>query len=53
MIVRIREPLSSQQLETRTERWLVINPSTMPPVSAVAGTGCCPQAPVALRLLIH
>ncbi|KGL73529.1 Coiled-coil and C2 domain-containing protein 1A, partial [Tinamus guttatus] len=25
-IVRIREPLSSQQLETRTERWLVINP---------------------------
>ncbi|NWS64936.1 C2D1A protein, partial [Chunga burmeisteri] len=26
VIVRIREPLSSQQLETRTERWLVINP---------------------------
>ncbi|NXW25984.1 C2D1A protein, partial [Circaetus pectoralis] len=25
VIVRIREPLSSQQLETRTERWLVIN----------------------------
>ncbi|KAM9251616.1 coiled-coil and C2 domain-containing protein 1A [Cariama cristata] len=33
VIVRIREPLSSQQLETRTERWLVINPSTMPPVA--------------------
>uniref|UniRef100_A0A663FBR4 Coiled-coil and C2 domain-containing protein 1B n=1 Tax=Aquila chrysaetos chrysaetos TaxID=223781 RepID=A0A663FBR4_AQUCH len=48
VIVRIREPLSSQQLETRTERWLVINPSTMPPVSAAAGAGCCPQAPVAL-----
>ncbi|NXL40472.1 C2D1A protein, partial [Glaucidium brasilianum] len=26
VLVRIREPLSSQQLETRTERWLVINP---------------------------
>uniref|UniRef100_A0A663FB07 Coiled-coil and C2 domain-containing protein 1B n=1 Tax=Aquila chrysaetos chrysaetos TaxID=223781 RepID=A0A663FB07_AQUCH len=39
VIVRIREPLSSQQLETRTERWLVINPSTMPPVSAAAGAG--------------
>ncbi|NXC78407.1 C2D1A protein, partial [Anhinga anhinga] len=38
VIVRIREPLSSQQLETRTERWLVINPSTVPPVSAAAGT---------------
>ncbi|NXX57371.1 C2D1A protein, partial [Scopus umbretta] len=37
VIVRIREPLSSQQLETRTERWLVINPTTMPPVRAVAG----------------
>ncbi|XP_074714031.1 coiled-coil and C2 domain-containing protein 1A isoform X2 [Strix uralensis] len=33
VIVRIREPLSSQQLETRTERWLVINPSTLPPVA--------------------
>ncbi|XP_064355475.1 coiled-coil and C2 domain-containing protein 1A isoform X2 [Dromaius novaehollandiae] len=33
VMVRIREPLSSQQLETRTERWLVINPSTLPPVA--------------------
>ncbi|KAM8793893.1 coiled-coil and C2 domain-containing protein 1A [Eudromia elegans] len=33
VMVRIREPLSSQQLETRTERWLVINASTLPPVS--------------------
>ncbi|NXA43865.1 C2D1A protein, partial [Eudromia elegans] len=32
VMVRIREPLSSQQLETRTERWLVINASTLPPV---------------------
>ncbi|NXW11626.1 C2D1A protein, partial [Fregetta grallaria] len=35
--VRLREPLGSQQLETRTERWLVINPGTAPPVSAAAG----------------
>lgn len=33
VIVRIREPLGSQQLETRTERWLVINPGTVPPVA--------------------
>ncbi|GAB0201835.1 coiled-coil and C2 domain-containing protein 1B [Grus japonensis] len=33
VIVRIREPLSSQQLETRTERWLVIDPVTVPPVA--------------------
>ncbi|XP_074786230.1 coiled-coil and C2 domain-containing protein 1A isoform X2 [Athene noctua] len=33
VLVRIREPLSSQQLEMRTERWLVINPSTLPPVA--------------------
>ncbi|XP_032636241.1 coiled-coil and C2 domain-containing protein 1A isoform X2 [Chelonoidis abingdonii] len=33
VIVRLREPLSSQQLETRTEKWLVIDPQTM---SAVA-----------------
>ncbi|NXD18454.1 C2D1A protein, partial [Nothocercus nigrocapillus] len=37
VIVRIREPLSSQQLETRTERWLVINPSTLPPVRPLWG----------------
>ncbi|NWH23327.1 C2D1A protein, partial [Grus americana] len=42
VIVRIREPLSSQQLETRTERWLVIDPITVPPVSAAAGTGRFP-----------
>uniref|UniRef100_A0A8D0L6P8 Coiled-coil and C2 domain containing 1A n=1 Tax=Sphenodon punctatus TaxID=8508 RepID=A0A8D0L6P8_SPHPU len=31
VIVRLREPLSSQQLETTTEKWLVIDPLTMPP----------------------
>ncbi|NXG40304.1 C2D1A protein, partial [Dromaius novaehollandiae] len=50
VMVRIREPLSSQQLETRTERWLVINPSTLPPVRAAARQrsppGSLPNAPL-------
>jgi hypothetical protein len=33
VMVRIREPLTAQQLETTTERWLVIDP--MPTVSAL------------------
>ncbi|XP_067416694.1 coiled-coil and C2 domain-containing protein 1A isoform X2 [Emydura macquarii macquarii] len=33
VIVRLREPLSSQQLETTTEKWLVIDPQTMPVVA--------------------
>ncbi|XP_077185923.1 coiled-coil and C2 domain-containing protein 1A [Paroedura picta] len=33
VIVRLREPLSSQQLEMTTERWLVLDPLTMPPVA--------------------
>ncbi|XP_044299490.1 coiled-coil and C2 domain-containing protein 1A isoform X1 [Varanus komodoensis] len=33
VIVRLREPLTSQQLESTTERWLVIDPLTMPPVA--------------------
>ncbi|XP_048346528.1 coiled-coil and C2 domain-containing protein 1A isoform X2 [Sphaerodactylus townsendi] len=33
VIVRLREPLSSQQLEMATERWLVIDPLTMPPAT--------------------
>ncbi|KAM4677339.1 coiled-coil and C2 domain-containing protein 1A isoform 2-T2 [Discoglossus pictus] len=32
--VRIRDPLTSQQLTTSTEKWLVVDPVTMPPVSA-------------------
>ena len=33
-MVRIREPLTAQQLETTTERWLVIDPvpASMPTV---------------------
>lgn len=33
-MVRIREPLTAQQLETTTERWLVIDPvpAAMPTV---------------------
>uniref|UniRef100_A0A8C6YG89 Coiled-coil and C2 domain containing 1A n=1 Tax=Naja naja TaxID=35670 RepID=A0A8C6YG89_NAJNA len=34
VIVRLREPLTSQQLETTTEKWLVIDPLTGPPVRA-------------------
>ncbi|XP_053152435.1 coiled-coil and C2 domain-containing protein 1A isoform X2 [Hemicordylus capensis] len=33
VIIRLREPLSSQQLETTTEKWLVVDPLTMPPVA--------------------
>ncbi|KAH0628738.1 hypothetical protein JD844_010216 [Phrynosoma platyrhinos] len=33
VIVRLREPLTSQQLETTTEKWLVIDPLTMPPIA--------------------
>ncbi|XP_040846652.1 coiled-coil and C2 domain-containing protein 1A isoform X2 [Ochotona curzoniae] len=35
VMVRIREPLTSQQLETTTERWLVIDP--VPTVTATKG----------------
>ncbi|XP_039224280.1 coiled-coil and C2 domain-containing protein 1A [Crotalus tigris] len=31
VIVRLREPLTSQQLETTTEKWLVIDPLSGPP----------------------
>ncbi|NXJ58538.1 C2D1A protein, partial [Spizaetus tyrannus] len=50
VIVRIREPLSSQQLETRTERWLVINPSTMPPVTWGGATAPSPSSPHLTRV---
>ncbi|XP_053574141.1 coiled-coil and C2 domain-containing protein 1A [Bombina bombina] len=32
--VRIREPLTSQQLSSSTEKWLVIDPIAFPPVSS-------------------
>lgn len=40
VMVRIREPLSCPQLETRTERWLVVLPGTDTPVTKA------PAAPV-------
>ncbi|XP_015682975.1 coiled-coil and C2 domain-containing protein 1A [Protobothrops mucrosquamatus] len=33
VIVRLREPLTSQQLETTTEKWLVIDPLSGPPAT--------------------
>ena len=46
MMVRIREPLTAQQLETTTERWLVIDPvpASVPtvrplPISSPGGDG--------------
>ncbi|XP_069783375.1 coiled-coil and C2 domain-containing protein 1A isoform X2 [Narcine bancroftii] len=33
VIVNIREPLSSQQLETVTEKWLVIDPQSLPVIA--------------------
>ncbi|OPJ77656.1 hypothetical protein AV530_012290 [Patagioenas fasciata monilis] len=35
--VTIREPLGAPQLESRTERWLVIVPSAVPPVPVPKG----------------
>lgn len=37
VMVRIREPLTSQQLETTTERWLVIDPVPTHQVTATKG----------------
>uniref|UniRef100_A0A8C5PK11 Coiled-coil and C2 domain-containing protein 1B n=1 Tax=Leptobrachium leishanense TaxID=445787 RepID=A0A8C5PK11_9ANUR len=34
VVVRIRDPITSQQLSTSTEKWLVIEAFTLPPVSA-------------------
>ncbi|XP_044608076.1 coiled-coil and C2 domain-containing protein 1A isoform X1 [Equus asinus] len=50
VMVRIREPLTAQQLETTTERWLVIDPvpAAMPP--QVAGSkGKAPPGPAPTR----
>ncbi|NP_001120385.1 coiled-coil and C2 domain-containing protein 1A [Xenopus tropicalis] len=45
VIVRIREPLSSQQLSSTTEKWLVIDPITLPPVSAPKPKQTAPVKP--------
>ncbi|XP_047386653.1 coiled-coil and C2 domain-containing protein 1A isoform X2 [Sciurus carolinensis] len=49
VMVRIREPLTAQQLETTTERWLVIDPVPAA-VPTVAGTkGRAPPIPAPSR----
>ncbi|XP_018109208.1 coiled-coil and C2 domain-containing protein 1A isoform X2 [Xenopus laevis] len=45
VIVRIREPLTSQQLSSTTEKWLVIDPITLPPVSAPKPKQTAPVKP--------
>ncbi|XP_028906623.1 coiled-coil and C2 domain-containing protein 1A [Ornithorhynchus anatinus] len=45
VIVRLREPLTSQQLETTTEKWLVIDPLTLPLVT-IPKTKAAPAPPV-------
>ncbi|XP_037361876.1 coiled-coil and C2 domain-containing protein 1A isoform X2 [Talpa occidentalis] len=50
VMVRIREPLTAQQLETTTERWLVIDPVPAAVSTQVAGTkGKAPPVPVPSR----
>ncbi|XP_012584396.1 PREDICTED: coiled-coil and C2 domain-containing protein 1A [Condylura cristata] len=50
VMVRIREPLTAQQLETTTERWLVIDPVPAAVSTQVSGTkGKALPAPVPSR----
>uniref|UniRef100_A0A8C9DDE1 Coiled-coil and C2 domain-containing protein 1A n=1 Tax=Prolemur simus TaxID=1328070 RepID=A0A8C9DDE1_PROSS len=50
VMVRIREPLTAQQLETTTERWLVIDPVPAAVPTQVAGPkGKAPAVPVPAR----
>ncbi|KAM8765977.1 coiled-coil and C2 domain-containing protein 1A isoform 3-T3 [Rhynchonycteris naso] len=50
VMVRIREPLTAQQLETVTERWLVIDPVPAAMPTQVAGPkGKAPPVPVPKR----
>lgn len=50
VMVRIREPLTAQQLETTTERWLVIDPLPAAVPTQVAGPkGKAPPIPVPTR----
>ncbi|KAI5935540.1 Coiled-coil and C2 domain-containing protein 1A [Manis javanica] len=50
VMVRIREPLTSQQLETTTERWLVIDPVPAAMPTQVAGPkGKTPHVPAPVR----
>uniref|UniRef100_A0A8C2RE18 Coiled-coil and C2 domain-containing protein 1A n=1 Tax=Capra hircus TaxID=9925 RepID=A0A8C2RE18_CAPHI len=50
VMVRIREPLTAQQLETTTERWLVIDPVPASMPTQVAGPkGKAPPVPAPTR----
>ncbi|KAM5238398.1 coiled-coil and C2 domain-containing protein 1A [Ctenodactylus gundi] len=50
VMVRIREPLTAQQLETTTERWLVIDPvPAAVPAQATGPKGKAPPVPAASR----
>ncbi|XP_019519742.1 PREDICTED: coiled-coil and C2 domain-containing protein 1A isoform X4 [Hipposideros armiger] len=50
VMVRIREPLTAQQLETTTERWLVIDPVPAAVPTQVAGPkGKAPPVPAPTR----
>ncbi|XP_036704276.1 coiled-coil and C2 domain-containing protein 1A isoform X1 [Balaenoptera musculus] len=50
VMVRIREPLTAQQLETTTERWLVIDPVPAAAPTQVAGPkGKAPPVPAPVR----
>uniref|UniRef100_A0A2K5VJP5 Coiled-coil and C2 domain-containing protein 1A n=1 Tax=Macaca fascicularis TaxID=9541 RepID=A0A2K5VJP5_MACFA len=50
VMVRIREPLTAQQLETTTERWLVIDPVPAAVPTQVAGPkGKAPPVPAPAR----
>lgn len=49
VMVRIREPLTSQQLETTTERWLVIDPVPAATPTVAGPKGKAPPVPVPMR----
>lgn len=50
VMVRIREPLTAQQLETTTERWLVVDPVPAAVPTQVAGPkGKAPPVPAPAR----
>ncbi|XP_012414979.1 coiled-coil and C2 domain-containing protein 1A [Trichechus manatus latirostris] len=50
VMVRIREPLTAQQLETTTERWLVIDPMPVAAPTQVTGPkGKAPPVPAPAR----
>ncbi|XP_075404169.1 coiled-coil and C2 domain-containing protein 1A isoform X2 [Tenrec ecaudatus] len=49
VMVRIREPLTAQQLETTTERWLVIDPVPVAAPTVTGPKGKAPPVPASAR----